>query len=59
VIISGCGRTVAEGDARADQVGADDVRPSAAGLPESLAELLAGKTAPARKSSGGRGRDMH
>ena len=59
VIISVCGRTFAEGDARADQVGADDVRPSAAGLPESLAELLAGKTVPARKSSGSRGRDMH
>lgn len=59
VIISVCGRTFAEGEARADQVGADDVRASAAGLPESLVELLAGKSASARNSAGNRGRDMH
>lgn len=59
VIISVCGRTFAEGEARADQVGADDVRASAAGIPEGLVELLAGKSASARNSAGNRGRNMH
>lgn len=59
VIISVCGRTFAEGGASPDQVGADDARPSAAGIPESLVELLAGKVVPAQKSSGNTGRFMH
>jgi len=59
VIISVCGRTFAEGEASAGQVGADDARASAAGIPESLVDLLAGKSAPARAPSASRGRDMH